>query len=270
MVRSAGAVSSWSLRGTRRGSGTGGSSSAGAGAFPSCPAPSASAARRAAHEGVRPDPAWSVCSVCSGRAVPWDPVPAASRSACVSSPPEAPVGRALRGSGAGTAAGSAALPTRGSGLARRSASRSPAAGEDGRGDSAASGLIVSSSAEGRAMREVTPPPGVRDSVTVTPQRRARVPTTNRPSTFVGTRSSRSRRTSRAFSSASRSALMPRPWSAISMWAPSPAARTATSTGLRAGENDTAFSISSATISVRSPMMSGSTMISVSARSETRW
>ncbi len=64
--------------------------------------------------------------------------------------------------------------------------------------------------------------------------------------------------------------MPSPWSATTTSAPSAPLRTVTSTALPAGENDTAFSTSSATISVRSPMMSGSTMTSVPACSRTRW
>ncbi len=62
------------------------------------------------------------------------------------------------------------------------------------------------------------------------------------------------------------------WSEITIDADSPSApaATVTSTGAPAGENDTAFSRSSATISVRSPMTSGSTAASERAWSRTRW
>ncbi len=144
------------------------------------------------------------------------------------------------------------------------------------GCSGSSGLVVSRSEAGIQTVAVTPPPGVRLSVTRTPHRRARLPTAKRPSTLVGTRSSRSRRTSRAFSSARRSALMPRPWSMTSISAPpssvtSVPGRTTTSTGAWEGENATAFSSSSASIRVRSPTMSGATVTSsVSGRRDTRW
>lgn len=82
-------------------------------------------------------------------------------------------------------------------------------------------LPVTSSEDGTVTSAVTPPPGVRDRATVISQRRASVPTTNRPRTFVGTTSSRSRRIRRAFSSSSRSGLMPRPWSATTTTASSP-------------------------------------------------
>ncbi len=65
--------------------------------------------------------------------------------------------------------------------------------------------------------------------------------------------------------------MPRPWSTISMaaWPPG-ALRTVTSTSLCAGEKETAFSSSSASISTRSPRASGETAASASDSSETRW
>ena len=66
---------------------------------------------------------------------------------------------------------------------------------------------------GSSRLAVTPPPAVAASSTVQPCRRASRPTTNRPSTSVGARSSRSRRVNRAFSSASRSGRScPMPWS----------------------------------------------------------
>ena len=75
------------------------------------------------------------------------------------------------------------------------------------------------SRSGTSTSAVTPPPGLGVSVTRRPCRRASRPTTNRPSTSVGTRSSRSRWARRAFSSAIRSAVMPRPWSTTSSRTP---------------------------------------------------
>ena len=83
---------------------------------------------------------------------------------------------------------------------------------------------------------VTPPPGLADRATRKPCRRASRPTTNRPSTSVGARSSRSRRVSRAFSSASRSRGMPMPWSTMVSRTPRPVATAGDrDPGVRRGE-----------------------------------
>ena len=117
---------------------------------------------------------------------------------------------------------------------------------------------------------VTPPPGVSVSVTSMPCRRASRPTTNRPSTSVGARSRRSRRVSRAFSSASRSGGHAE---AVvddgEAGAAAPVSAAVTVTRVCGGENEVAFSISSASSSIRSAMTAGATTISSGTSTSTR-
>ena len=154
-------------------------------------------------------------------------------------------GVAVRRSRAGTAARATAAPAR---SARRS----------------------TSDVDGISRCAVTPPPAVAVRRTCQPCRRASRPTTNRPSTSVGARSSRSRRVSRAFSSASRSGAMPMPWSTTASRAPAPDVSAATATRVCGGEKTVAFSISSASTRTRSPTTAGATDDAVPApRTSTR-
>ena len=123
---------------------------------------------------------------------------------------------------------------------------------------------------GMLTEAVVPPPWVGTSSTVSPCRRASRPTTNRPSTVVGMMSSRSRSTSRRFSSASFCGVIPIPWSTTLIWQrPSPPIRACTSTVDSGGENAVAFSSSSANSSTRSATSGEATVRSGTAPKLTR-
>lgn len=86
---------------------------------------------------------------------------------------------------------------------------------------------------------------------------------------MGARSSRSRRVSRAFSSASRSSVMPMPRSTTQIRAPISVSSPETTTRVCGGEKTAAFSISSASASTRSPAMAGAAETSAGTRTSTR-
>src|SRR6266511_3888425 len=178
-----------------------------------------------------------------------------------------PLFGANHANGPGTA-GIAGTATSGAARAGRRADPAPA----GMVDAAAGGAaaVAACSADGIESVAVVPPPSVGSSSTASPCRRASRPTTNSPSTLVGTMSSRSRSTSRRFSSASRSADIPMPWSTMLTWHHPSAVRIAeTSTVDSGGENEVAFSSSSANTSTRSDARDAAIVASCTAPNRTR-